>query len=245
MIKKPTVFVLGAGASIHLGYPLGISLLKEIIEKLGNQGSNEFEILKQLGYEKSLINHFISELRHSGITSVDSFLEHRPEYIDIGKTVIAQALLPKENMDRLFPIGNLTWHHYLFEKHMKLKCSFEEFGENQVSFITFNYDRSLEQFLFTALTHTYGKKVEQVAEKLKAINIVHVHGVLGYLDWQDSKKGRSYNSSSGPEQLKAAASMIRIIHEDTENDEILKKAQNLLGQADLVCFLGFFFILDC
>ena len=33
MFKSPTVFILGAGASWHYGYPTGEELVKRIIEK--------------------------------------------------------------------------------------------------------------------------------------------------------------------------------------------------------------------
>ena len=40
-----------------------------------------------------------------------------------------------------------------------MNTPFEDFEKNLVSVITFNYDRSLEQFLFISLKSRYGKSV--------------------------------------------------------------------------------------
>jgi len=44
---------------------------------------------------------------------------------------------------------------------------FEEFGENSLSIITFNYDRSLEHFLSVALRNTYNKEAAEVESVLR------------------------------------------------------------------------------
>jgi len=51
--------------------------------------------------------------------------------------------LPYEDEEKLFqndPLRGGGWYEYLFGK---LKATFEEFGQNKLSVITFNYDRSL------------------------------------------------------------------------------------------------------
>src|SRR5205814_6081210 len=68
------------------------------------------------------------------------------------------------------------WYQYLFGK---LNASFEEFGQNKLSVVTFNYDRSLEHFLLTTLQYSHGKTFDQCADLLMAnIPIVHVYGQL-------------------------------------------------------------------
>ena len=61
--------------------------------------------------------------------------------------------------------------------------SIETIFEN-VAFITFNYDRSLEFFLLTTLKNRYQKTEQECAAKLKNIPIVHLYGKLALLPWE-------------------------------------------------------------
>ena len=99
----------------------------------------------------------------SAAPSIDSFLEHRGEderYL--GKLAIAYALIPFEKEERLF--DESSWYPILLNK---LKFKFEDFEKNKLAFITFNYDRSLEHFLMTALSNQFKKTEQEIAEKIK------------------------------------------------------------------------------
>jgi hypothetical protein len=131
------------------------------------------------------------------------------------------------------------WLHYLFNH---LNCPFEQFGKNKVAFITFNYDRSLEHYLFTCLYNSYGKSADECAHQLKQIPIIHLHGDLGALPWQtsDANVVRDYDPTITPGTLKIAASRIKIIHEDIAGrDKEFTEAKRLFSQAAQIYFLGF------
>lgn len=178
MIQKRTVLILGAGASAPYGFPLGQGLLNDICNTLFNKEDMK-KLFWEMGFDEEIRNEFIQALRFSGRTSVDAFLEHRKEFLDVGKAAIAAALIPFERHESLFP-EDLKWYQYLF---MKLNTSFEEFDLNLISIITFNYDRLIEHYLFTALKNSYGQSDERCAEKLSNIPIIHLYGRLGYLPW--------------------------------------------------------------
>lgn len=238
MIKVPTVFVLGAGASQPFGFPAAVTLVDRIIENL-NDDKKCAEIFNAIpGATANDVYRFKDQLFKSSKFSVDAFLEHRPEFIEIGKYAIAQVLIRSEIDNSLFSNGN--WYRYLYNK---LNTSFEDFGKNEVSVITFNYDRSFEHFLFTALKNSYGESDDNCTEVLNKIKIIHVHGQLGCLPWQSKTKSRkySYNGRYTDSELDIAASEIRIIHEDIDidNDPPFRNAQDLLSKATRVYFLGF------
>jgi hypothetical protein len=175
MIKIPTVFIVGAGASKPYGFPIGRELVTLICNNLINDQSRYFKQLYDLErYNRSDILGFRNQLLYSGKGSVDAFLEHRKDCIQIGKYAIAQVLIEFEDSQQLFVKGD--WYQYLYEK---LNTSFEEFDQNKIGIITFNYDRSIEHYLFTALKNSYGKSDEECASKNKNIPIIHVHGQLG------------------------------------------------------------------
>ena len=248
MITIPTFFVLGAGASWPYGYPLGSELKRTICDQLLNDQSGLCRVLHSLDFGRSDIVQFRKSLFYSGKISVDAFLEHREEFIEIGKSAIACSLMLHEHEEKMFITGD--WYEYFY--NMLNVSSLEEFDQNEASIITFNYDRSLEQYLFTALKNTFGESDRACASKLNNISIVHVYGQLAPLPWQDVTRrdtetfpwqdnSRRYNPDiDSVESLEKAASGIRIIHEnkDLANDPEFNKAHSLICKATNVCFLG-------
>ncbi len=170
MINKKTVLVLGAGASQHLGYPIGEKLLSDICQNLSKEDIVQFQQLERLDFKKDEIFSFRESLIKSGVYSVDEFLENRQKFIKLGKTAIAQQLIPGENPDVLFA-SNKNWYRYLLSG---MNTTLDRFSQNQISFITFNYDRSLEQFLFLSLQHKFGldddNELRQVAKNIKIVS---------------------------------------------------------------------------
>ena len=73
-------------------------------------------------------------------------------------------------------IAAATAYEYL---SVKLNSSFEEFGENKLSIITFNYDCSLEHYLLNSLINSHEKTRDECAKALTQIPIVHVYCQLG------------------------------------------------------------------
>lgn len=234
MIEKPTVLILGAGASAHLQYPTGVDLAKQIVTRLRKE-KNRIE-LKAAGCTIGEITQFLNEFNAAGKLSVDEFLEHRPELIKVGRLAIAQALIRFENMDILCSVTgpDNNWYQYLYRK---MNAPFEQFSKNALSVVTFNYDRSLEQYLYTALKNSYGKDQQSVVEQLESIPIVHVYGQICKLPWQDPD-GRDYNTTQHPDSVKQSAAGIKIVHEG-ETADTFERAKELIEAADSIIFLGF------
>lgn len=243
MITKPTRIILGAGASASYGYPSGNNLLKTIDQSLGNPNEYWTPLLKECGINTDHIEKFKSELYLSQASSVDSFLEYRQEFIKIGKLIIAISLIPYEADSRLFGFDarNSGCYQYIFN-NMSSGCPFQDFGGNEIAFITFNYDRSLEHYLHTTLIYKYGKTTEEAAAVLKTIPIIHVHGSLGKLPWQISRTNefsRPYNESHDAKVILDAANQIIIVSEGKDTSVEFQEASNLLKNANRIYFLGF------
>lgn len=252
MIDKKTILVLGAGASAPFGFPTG-QRLKDLICVSLRQSLFE-QLLSKLRYDKDIITSFRKALVNSGRSSVDAFLESRKDFLDIGKTAIATALLPYETTGNLFqrwivestkpnPPQKGNWYDLLFGV-LSDGVPFDEFDRNKLSIITFNYDRSIEHYLFTSLKNSYNKTDEECGEKLHKIEIIHVHGSLGPLDWQSRFTGLPsvpYDSGLNLEIIKLAAKNIKIIHEDAVYTPEILRARDIILHADRVIFLGFGF----
>ncbi|KAB1064723.1 hypothetical protein [Salibacter halophilus] len=266
MIQEKTVFVLGAGASKPFGFPLGSELVdliyssleykpllkKELIgsslmkgapyketpvEDDSKSANPLFQMLLDLGHTKNEILSFRNDLVVSQLNSVDAFLEHRVEYIPIGKAAIAYNLLQFESSQYLY--DNPDWYKYL---RNIMNSTYDSFADNQISFITFNYDRSLEYYLINSLRATYGKSIVESYELLKTTPIIHLHGKLGPLPWetQDMDIPFGYQPKNHGE-LKYVADSIKIIHEDIDSDKEFTSAKKLLSKANKIYILGFGF----
>ena len=111
-----------------------------------------------------------------------------------------------------------------------------------IPLVTFNYDRSLEHYLFTALLNAYGRSPEETAAKLSTMQIVHVHGSLGTLPWQPGEDASSvpYGDSS-PSNVLHARNSIKVLHETQDDSPEFSTARGLITQAQKVYFLGFGF----
>lgn len=241
MIKTNTLFILGAGASAPFKYPTSIKLREDILK---NQ--HEPAIIHALNPEDDdshsfikLQDDFLNEFMRSSVYSIDSFLEHRNEYMTIGKMNIAANLMIHENDGTLRQTED-NWYMYLYDR---LKASFERIKENKISFITFNYDRSLEQFFFEAIRCRFGKKPKECTEIMKSIPIVHLYGQLDFLEWQSSD-GKAYSPKDKfIERLRAAPKNIKLINDErgVDKSEDFQRAYGLIKNAERVIFIGFSF----
>ncbi len=234
MIDQPTALILGAGASMDFAYPSGRKLTEQVVQITKDPRSNAYRCLLELEFNETQISEFTNALRMSGRLSVDAFLEHRPEYIDIGKVAMTLSLVRFENINNLFGSAD-NWYIYLFNR---MEAPFSSFADNKISFVTFNYDRSLEVYLFTALKNAYGKSDREVFEVISQIPIIHVHGKLGGLPWE-TPKGRKYESVDDPKLISSSAQGIKIISESSNIDESFGEARKVINNCERIIFLGF------
>lgn len=142
MLSKSTVLVLGAGASKPYNFPTGFELSGRIFDQLQGAGHAPYNNLREIfGFGQTEINRFRDAFYFSGKNSVDAFLEHRTEFLAIGKAATAAVLVEYENPWRLFQYDDQNWLRYLYNN---LNTSFDDFGSNKLSIVTFNYDRVVE-----------------------------------------------------------------------------------------------------
>jgi len=239
VIEIPTVLVLGAGASNPLGFPCGEGLFLTVVEGLQDTNKELYRELVGYGFPAEKISEFHQALRKSGANSVDEFLENRTEFLDIGKAAIARVLIPHETdvtlHDRRLVQNTGHWYYHLYEQ---MRAPFHRFDLNKLQVVTFNYDRSLEQFLITVLQHSHKKPLRECREQLLGIPIIHVYGKLGDLDWEDPP-GRPYVPDLRWPTVSAAAQSIRIVHEVGMESEQFSDARTYLDQAERILFLGF------
>ncbi len=88
---------------------------------------------------------------------------------------------------------------------------------------------------------SYGKTETECAEAMKNIPILHVHGKLGSLPWEQSLSfKRPYVSTSDVNEINNISKEIIIIHEeDPSRDALFNQAFEYFKLAERIYFLGF------
>ena len=247
LITTPTVLILGAGASAPYGFPVGRALRELIINKLGS--SDIVRLLMNLGFRDRLISEFRTEFKYSQKQSIDSFLDLRKEFTDLGKAVIAAMLIPFELPDTLVdetsPLAakretvGKPWYSFLADRLTEIGEG--RYGDHQLTIINFNYDRSLERAMFMALRSSFGLKPKEAVDKIGSTPIFYIHGKLGYLPDSHEHPQREYNPELTTEGISVASAGIRVVHEEVSTHKDLESAKMALAASERIAFLGFGF----
>jgi len=230
-ITKRTVLVLGAGSSCDLGFPLGPELRRQILtEGFPHWYMDDERLVRQ-------ISSFREAFLSSASLSIDEFLSRRTEFEQLGKQSIAYLIRKCESHDTLFRSdGPLTWRHHVLDRLVERTWSDTDLS--YLSIVNFNYDRSFEYFLSTALRHRFRKSEDEVFEKLRSMRHIHVYGSLGSIDnSQDDFTQYGHDEYAST----AGHNRIRVIPEGRNDDPCLEEARGLLIEAEIIVFLGFGF----
>jgi len=177
LTEENTVFILGAGASAPYGYPTGFQLSQDIKISLQNMHSDKqswqseqkklFAVFNELGYGLEQLQQFYRCFLGAAAYSVDKFLERRPDHKELGKLLIAYVLKSKEDSHKLLiKLQEDNWYAELFNR---LDVTVDNIAHCRISFLTFNYDRSLEVFLHSILESRTTKSSEAVIAALASL----------------------------------------------------------------------------
>lgn len=244
MLRTKTVFILGAGASVDYGMPLGSTLLRDVALKLKDLDSGNSEV----GYylrdyfrpTRDVINRCktFAVGMPSKFDSIDTALDFYDdeELTKISKFTIAHTILHHESTCSLKnnQITKRSWVDELCRiilgtgsKHRDLDGIFEN-----VHFINFNYDRCLEVDLIRCLREL-GFTEEDAKRATFKIDIIRPYGSVGLLS-QMSFGNTNY------EGLKSASTNIRTLVESCEA-EMADQIKKLVKSCQRAVFLGFGF----
>jgi len=180
MLKEKTVFILGAGSSRDYGYPTGPGLMELMRDRCEEVKKGTASFAGNSGFTNDQFLDFgkLLDDNNTIFPSIDALLYTHPEHIELGRFLIATCLLPCEKADDFSKIEDeKNWMLYLFRKMEG--GTLDDFADNPVKFISFNYDRCLDYYLRKYLIARYRATAQKVDTALQAIPIIHVHGWLG------------------------------------------------------------------
>jgi hypothetical protein len=161
----------------------------------------------------------------------------------LGKAAIAACLIRFEDTPAIAIRDELKLYEYIWHRASATPGTY---AGNALSVLTFNYDRSFDEFLRRSLSASHPEfrtrdKAFEVA--VSHFPILHLYGSLGSLnEGQDSylKYGGADHPALPPTILEAA-NRIKLYHQAKLDDAFLALIRERIEQAETICFLGFGF----
>jgi hypothetical protein len=251
MISEKTVFILGAGASCPFGYPTGYDLKKDIVlntveNLIAYRKFFESEILAEKFIPRPMIEKLKDRFENSRDLMIDYFLStlESEDLIALGKMIIAASMVKYEKISRgQRPIQQLDdWFSILFTKMtegINKHSDYHLFSQNNLSFISFNYDRSLEYLFATSLSNKFNIDNKEIKKLLENIKIFHVFGRLPNLPHESLNEKYQYGYDFSYSDLTSIANGIKTINERTSID--CKIIHDEINSARKIFILGFGF----
>ena len=225
-------------------YPSGAGLKQQIVDGLGIRGIlppdhvDVRSILKDtVRHDHNLIDEFGLALARSSQSSVDAFLERRSEFLKVGKQSIATILIAREHETKLYRKADMTWYDWLWDR---LGNGADGFVDHKITVVTFNYDRSLEQYLGMALRDSYALDQNAIKAQMETLKFIHVYGTVGGLPFLDDN-ARPYQAKHERQHIVEGAKSIKIVDRDkgVVDDPAFGQALEAISQAKNRYFLGF------
>ena len=255
MFSKQTVFVIGAGASYECGLPLGIELVQRIAKSLDPATPHGEKLLPFLfdqfgSTERSDFERAAEDLRAALKSSPSTddalnWLSSDPFAVKLGKTAIVKEILLAERNSVLYnskspaEFAKLddTWLHHFFSM-AKRDSRREDVGKifKNTKIINFNYDRTIEQYLFLAFQQRGPLAAAEAASVVKSLDIIRPYGYLGS-PWES--KDLPYGRVEETNPLKMSDNILTLAEQRSE--EVDHQIKQAISDAKVIVFLGFGF----
>jgi len=267
MFSQQVVFIIGAGASAEVRMPVGSQLKAKIADAVtfkdeSGRLKGDRDLYKLLTDHNKSINYELAGRELSNVipsfVSIDEALNWftaRPEIVELGKIAVVREILGAERQSRLFnaadpnsiPTDNFddAWlPHFLSMVMSSLKMEEAERAFVSTTIINFNYDRSVEHYLYSALQRDFGLESRQAINVLSRLSVVRPYGTVGALPWQGGRVAVEFGMASGLndyERLVSLASDIRTYTEQEQAASLEATIYPRMAKARMVVFLGFGF----
>lgn len=188
--------------------------------------------------------------------SIDNYLDAHQgdgETELCGKLGIVQSILDAERESKLgprdrergdytFKLADLAGSWYVGFLQMateNVPAARAEKAFENVTIITFNYDRCIERFLVQAFAAYYRMSKEDAEQIVARVPLFHPYGQVGALQWQNA--GTSVAFGSEDADILPIARGIKTFTQGMDDDEALANMHSALLEAETVVFLGFAF----
>lgn len=258
MFERRTVFIVGAGASREIRFPMGAELTGIIADKLhiGSRdgwslSSGDKKVIAAVRHRMGLngendANPYYAAGRAiaagmSQAISIDNYLHaHAGDELVtwMGKLGIAASILEAERGSQLaindHDAVNLSavsnsWYTPFFQMATEgVQRSALEGIFDNVAFITFNYDRCIEHYLMHAIVNYFRIDPKEAQALVNRLRIKHPYGQVGRMPWQIRSGSTSFGREFQGHELPEIAAQIRTFTEQVDHGEMLQRAARML-----------------
>ncbi|MBN8899677.1 MAG: hypothetical protein J0H57_01475, partial [Rhodospirillales bacterium] len=192
----------------------------------------------------------------SGFPSVDRFLDfHREDealvnilQLTIGKIIwekeAASALSDSSRQSKAMELSQWWLARLLMlicdgVQKSDLECVFQH-----ITFVIFNYDRCVEEFLFRAIQNTLALKADEAAALLSSLHVFHPYGSLGPLPWQPTAGNITSVPFGKPDPGKLAliSGSLNTFTQGCQDRSVIDAIHSAIINARRLVFLGFGFL---
>jgi hypothetical protein len=270
MIRTKTTLVVGAGASAEMQMPSSAELLERIAagydfyrfggERMSKDSSALLRYLNKLGERpgSSLDKLYAATERLRVATRlgqmIDTIIDQNddnPLVTLCGKLAVMHFICQGEAKASLRPAPKvegelplLIGDYWLVELGRLItngvpRSKVERCFEN-LSIVSFNYDRSIEHFLPYALMTAYGMTLVEAQRIVAAkLNIVHPYGTIGRLPWQKGEGPDVEWGNDAPWNMISLLSGLRTHSELMGDRNALTEVRGAMLKSQRVVFMGF------
>jgi len=270
MIRTKTTLVVGAGASCELTMPSTAELLDRIAQGLdfyrfgGERMTKDSTMLlrhlsklaERPGHPQDKLYAATERLRVSSRLGqmIDTIIEQNddnPLVSICGKLAITHfigqgeskaSLRPEPKIEGDLPL--LIGEYWLVELGRLItggvpRSKVDQCFDN-LSIVSFNYDRSIEHFLPFALVTAYGMTLQEAQRLVSAkLNIIHPYGTIGRLPWEAGERPDVDWGVENPWNLLNLQSCLRTHGELMRDTRALLAVRGAMQQSQRVVFMGF------
>lgn len=263
-VSKKTVFILGAGASSEYGFPLGDELVRIIQERLDFPKTGDQFLIEQIQrkfYGPDFDKRVFAARRLANIVlnyrSIDEalhFFNGDDAVIEMGKLAIARSILDAERRSSLWNDQHRSlsllstgahWMGSIFSMAISslTKAELSSSMEN-ITFVNFNYDRSLEHYFFTAF-QSLGLSEETAVKIVSEMKILRPYGSVGKLPWQNRASDASSRTpvefGNNTTDLFDVANGLETFTEQKNDTTLRSQIERALSASQTIICLGFGF----
>ncbi|MBX3550248.1 MAG: hypothetical protein KF748_13950 [Xanthobacteraceae bacterium] len=270
MFKSKTTIVLGAGASAEANLPTGgqlIPIIRSLVSfrfefgrLIGGDG-HIWETINRHCRENGIDPNIYARggnFIHEGLlfaNSIDDFMDshHSNEGVQlVGKLAILKSILEAERRSKLY-----------FDPHQRQKPNLDSIGENwllpfmrvlrqgvaiedvsrlfdNITFVSFNYDRCLEHFLHYAIAAFFKGHQSPVDVAFEGFKILYPYGSVGPLPERRKPNVRSVEFGSVDLTIERAHG-IRTYAEQFDSSSEIDAIHKAIEETETLIFLGFAF----
>jgi hypothetical protein len=268
MLRVKTVLVIGAGASLEAGLPLGATLAAKISSKLNFkyssgrlvEGDGEFaSALNQCAKSQDELHRVFAACRriHDGVKiarSIDNYIDSHRDDADVafcGKLAIVDSILESERKSKLWLGDNPAKLHFDMQKlgetwYFELAdilCEGKSKNDltnifENLNVISFNYDRCLQQALMLYLISRYHVSSQEGLDIVAKLNVFYPYGSIGDFPPVSHVSGLPFGVELDKRLLIDYAKRIRTYTEQNSDESFGKEIRAAFDQAKVAIFLG-------